>query len=430
MSPSQIATAPKRRSSRVDKAMMLVVQGVAASREPYREEVTTGSISCHGCTYQMRHEVRPGDIVVLNSARSEFPRRALVKWIKKLNTPNNPTYNVGVELEVAGNIWGIASPPADWFPLQSGKLVKPVTRGPELIVRTEPQKAMARSEAATAVPILNKNDVAASLAPWFAGLMSALRNQIQVSVCQIAAETLTNERKRLFDEFRVQIQIEAASTIEQVIGTSKDELARRGLKVLNEGAEAMVLRTVERLQHNLETSRTEATERFVSRLRERVAPVMEEAQTSLQGLVASQTVFKQESQAIHKRVTSQLESEANARLLQTHNQLEKNSTSVVNEANEKLLELSQTFEKIARDNTQAMIASATDDANKNLEQRAAEISTDFTDQLQGSARNFLELVVKSIADFPEKTPDPTTASSATETPTRPPREKVSSIAKP
>ena len=412
MSPNQVANASKRRSSRVDKAIVLVVQGIDAAREPYREEVTTGSISCHGCAYQMRHEVRAGDVVLLNSGQgakghSEFPRRARVKSIQKLNGLNNPRYNVGVELEIAGNIWGIASPPEDWFPQQSGRLLERANNGGEFrpIARTEPQRALARTEGAVPVPILTKNEAAAALAPWFSALMTALSNQIQVSVSQMAASTLANERKRLLDEFRLQIQNEATGTIEHVITTSKDELARRGLKVLNEGAEAIMTGTVARLQRNLEASRTQATERFVSRLREQVAPVVQEAKADLQNLVASQTVFKEESQAIYKRVTTQLEGDANARLLQTHDRLEKNSTSIVNECNEKLLQLSQTVEKTARDNAQTMITSATDDAKKNLEERAAEISSYFTDQLGGNVRNFLETIVESIAEFPKKAPE-------------------------
>ena len=155
---NQVANAPKRRSSRISKAIMLAVQSVDASRAPYREQVTTGSISCHGCTYRMRHEPRPGDIVVLDTGsgstgHSGFPSRARVKSIQRLNTPNDPTYNVGVELEVAGNIWGISSPPADWFPRQSVNLV----------ARTESQRALARTEAATPVPVLKKNEAAAVL---------------------------------------------------------------------------------------------------------------------------------------------------------------------------------------------------------------------------------------------------------------------------
>src|SRR3974390_3321199 len=116
---------------------MLAVQGVDASRAPYREEVTTGTISCHGCTYQMKHQVLPGDIVVLDSGQSakgysEFPSRARVKWIQKLNTPNNQTYNVGVELEIAGNIWGITSPPEDWLPERTAKAIGAANHGREL----------------------------------------------------------------------------------------------------------------------------------------------------------------------------------------------------------------------------------------------------------------------------------------------------------
>ena len=142
---NQVANAPKRRSSRISKAIMLAVQSVDASRAPYREQVTTGSISCHGCTYRMRHEPRPGDIVVLDTGsgstgHSGFPSRARVKSIQRLNTTSAPTYNVGVELEIAGNIWGISSPPADWFPRQSGNLVKSASHGRELelVARTEP----------------------------------------------------------------------------------------------------------------------------------------------------------------------------------------------------------------------------------------------------------------------------------------------------
>jgi len=435
VSSNQVANAPKRRSSRISKPIMLAVQSVDASRAPYREEVTTGSISCHGCTYKMRHEPGPGDIVVLDTGstgHSGFPSRARVKSIQRLNTPNDSTYNVGVELEIAGNIWGISSPPADWFPRQSGNLVESASHGRELrlIAQTEPQLALARTEAATPVPVLKKNEAAAVLSPWFANLMNGLSNQVQIAVSEIAAVTLANERKRLLDEFRFQIQNEATGTIEDVIATSKDELARRALKVLNEGAQAIVKNsqgslvgaierhvenaqqnldtmatgTVERVQRNLETSRTNATERFVLRLREQVAPVMEEARADFQKLVASQTVFKEESLAIYRRVTDQLESDANARLLQTHDQLEKNSTSVVNECNERMLELSQAFEKIARDSAQNMIASATDEGNKNLEERAAEISSHFTDQLEGHVRSYLEFIGESIKEFPKKPP--------------------------
>src|SRR5260370_27665699 len=123
----------------------------------------------------MRHEPPPGDIVVLDTGsgspgHSGFGSRARGKSIQRLNTPNDPTYNVGVEIEIAGNIWRISSPPADWFPRQSGNLVESASHGRELrlIARTEPQRALARTEAATPAPDLKKSEAAAVMSPWFA----------------------------------------------------------------------------------------------------------------------------------------------------------------------------------------------------------------------------------------------------------------------
>ena len=144
--------------------------------------------------------------------------------------------------------------------------------------------------------------------------MAGISNQIQVTVTEIAALTLANERTRLLDEFRAQLLNEAAGTIERVIETSKEEVAQRSLQVLNEAADAtvrtsherligaierdienvtqrmviqgnelnervdsMATRTIEQLQRTLEASRTEEAARFVSRLREQVAPVLEDA---------------------------------------------------------------------------------------------------------------------------------------------------------
>jgi hypothetical protein len=450
MSSNQVSYTQKRRSSRIEKAIPLAVQGVDASRAPFREEVKTVSISCHGCSYQMKHEVLPGAMVVLDMGQgangySEWPARARVKWIQKLSTATDTAYGVAVEFESAGNIWGIASPPGDWLPGRASKVADSPHPGRELrlITRTEPQSVPTRSGGATPVSLPKKSEASASLSPWFSDLMAGISNQIQVTVSEIAAATLANERTRLLDEFRLQIQKEAAGTIERVIETSKDELARRGLKVLNEGAEAtvrtsherlivaieenlenakqrlsiqgnelnqradtMATRTIEQLQRTLETSRTEAAARFVSRLREQVAPVLEDAKTDLQKLVASQTVFKEESQAIYTRVTSELESGVNARLMQAHDELDKRSAAVLTECNEKLLELSQTFENVARDGIQTLIASATDDAKKNLEDTAALISGNFTDSLEGHIRDYLEFIGDSIAEFPKKASTP------------------------
>jgi hypothetical protein len=69
-----------------------------------------------------------------------------------------------------------------------------------------------------------------------------------------------------------------------------------------------------------------------------------------------------------------------------------------------MLELSQAFEKIARVSAQDMIASATDEGKRNLEERAAEITSHFTDQLEGHVRTYLEFIGESIREFPKRPP--------------------------
>jgi len=45
VSSGQVAYAQKRRSTRIDQAVPLAVQGLGAYREPYQEQVSTLSIS-------------------------------------------------------------------------------------------------------------------------------------------------------------------------------------------------------------------------------------------------------------------------------------------------------------------------------------------------------------------------------------------------
>ena len=104
----------KRRSTRIDRALPVKVQGLGSHREPYLEQVSTQSISCHGCSYQTKHEVIQGEVVFLeikptDEGATEASSRARVKWVQRLGTPDRG-FQVAVELENAGNIWGIPSP--------------------------------------------------------------------------------------------------------------------------------------------------------------------------------------------------------------------------------------------------------------------------------------------------------------------------------
>ena len=110
----------KRRSTRISQAVPVTVTGVDALGQPFKERTTTVGVNCHGCKYQSKHYVPKGSVLTLEIPRPESgqpPRnmQGRVIWVQRPRTVRE-LFQIGVEFDIAGNIWGIAFPPDDWFP--------------------------------------------------------------------------------------------------------------------------------------------------------------------------------------------------------------------------------------------------------------------------------------------------------------------------
>src|SRR6266436_5178463 len=108
----------KRRSSRIVQAVPLVVSGVDALGRQFSEHTSTLIINCHGCRYQSKHYVLKNMWVTLEIPHAEAglaPRqvRGRVAWIQRPRTVRQ-LFQVALELELPGNVWGIGFPPEDW----------------------------------------------------------------------------------------------------------------------------------------------------------------------------------------------------------------------------------------------------------------------------------------------------------------------------
>src|SRR6267378_3916624 len=108
----------KRRSTRIVQAVPLVVTGVDALGRPFVERTSSLIINCHGCRYQSKHYVLKNMWVTMEIPHQETgqpPRtvRGRVAWIQRPRTVRQ-LFQVALELEVSGNVWGIAFPPEDW----------------------------------------------------------------------------------------------------------------------------------------------------------------------------------------------------------------------------------------------------------------------------------------------------------------------------
>jgi len=166
----------------------------------------------------------------------------------------------------------------------------------------------------------------------------------------------------------------------------------------------MAASTIERVQRNMETTRTEAVDRFVSRLRDQLAPMLVEAQASLKKLEASETAFKKESKTIYAGLENQLEFRANASLAKTQEELDKNSAAMAAKANETLRNLYQNFEKAARANVESLFASVSSQMTRNLQEKATEVAREFALGLESYTRSYLESIGKTIAEIPQNMP--------------------------
>jgi hypothetical protein len=446
VSSYQAAYAHRRRSTRIDRALPVAVQGVGALREPYQEQVSTLTISCHGCTYQTKHEVLQGEVVYMDvkptsDGSTGSSARGRVKWVHRLAAPDRG-YQVAVELENFGNIWEIPTPPADWFPAKktSASEAPPPVRDLRVVARAEQKMASSSAQDAGQAPAagIEKRPATAPQLASLAQLMAGFGEQIQIMSAEAARNALEKEKNRQMDEFREQLREEATKTVQAVISSSKADISRQALKALLDAHEAgartnharwikkieqdletarqhmlrqikevtgridtMAAATSERVQRNMEITRDDAVNRFVSRLREQVTPLLAEANDALQTLAASEVAFKNETRSFCAGMGNQVSSSASTTVAKAQEEIAQTASLATAKTNETLVQLSQNIQKAAQDNLSSLLASMGSHVTKILEERTAEISREFSKGIESYTRNYLEHIGKSIAEIPQ-----------------------------
>jgi hypothetical protein len=435
MSSHQLTYVQKRRSTRIYNSIPLAIQGSDAFRAPYVEQVCTLTVNCHGCRYRSKFEVIQGDIVYLEVRQSSqggatYSCQAQVKWVQRLMTKDSH-FEIALELEVPGNIWGIISPPDDWFPMQKPEATERgnTQREQPLAARNEQKVAPTLNEEAARLSHLEKDDATAPPSPSLNQLMAGFGEQIQFMISRAATAAFEKERERLMGQICAEQQ-ETTRKLECEISASKDELIRRVLKELDavheadariiyerwneqieqdmknaaqcmvaqaievsQRVEGIMVSAIERQQRNLEASRNEAAGRFLSSLREKLAPLLGDAQVALQDLTASEKRLRDESQAIRDRfdnflqqttqnsvaeaqektlgMLEQFESDVTKRIAESHDSLNEKSVEVIAETTRILRELSRGCEETVQCQLRSLVSSAADDLSKGLKERTA-----------------------------------------------------------
>jgi hypothetical protein len=131
-----------------------------------------------------------------------------------------------------------------------------------------------------------------------------------------------------------------------------------------------------------------------------------EAKESLQKLEASGAAIRKESETIYAGFGQQLEQSAQASLARVQQDLEKNTGEVAARTNETIQKLYQDFEKAAQSGAESLLATSGNQITEILQGKVNEISQSFSSGLENHTRNYLESVSKSIAEIPNKIPNP------------------------
>jgi hypothetical protein len=156
-SPSNERSAENRRTTRVIHAVPVTIRGTDALEQPFEELTSTVTVNCNGCKYESRHYVPKGSKITIEIGGREQglrPRKfaARVVWVQRPRTYRE-IFHIALEFEVPGNVWGIKSPPNDWFlHPDDEELIIPVypeAGEPELL--SVPMPALAQESNASAV---------------------------------------------------------------------------------------------------------------------------------------------------------------------------------------------------------------------------------------------------------------------------------------
>jgi hypothetical protein len=455
MSNSSAAQRPSRRSTRVEQAVPIKVEGVDSFRGPYSEEVSTQTISCHGFKYLSKHQVLTNALVFLKLQDNKKPNspelctRGRVKWVER---PRDPTglFLTAVELESPGNIWGLETPPQDWLPFTGARNLEMDTAKskPFAVPRAETPAATAEEKRAKGI---SSRQVAptppSSAARPMGQLMGDFQQQMEGMLAEAAGSAVRDRAASILVELRATLREEAKSVLAETSASQAGPWIEQSIKQLNkasqesarilyaqwkkkletdvqealerveqrnrkleESSQSLADKAGERIQGVLESSRKEGVSRIVTRLKEQMAPSIDNA------LKVTSDLSKRKDE-LEKALEQSIQKSA-ARIEETFIRFEKQFEMVIRErldtAREELEVQSKEVAQLAFNNLRASGQKHSAEAERlfresfqpivdkslsALKEKAAETSQHFANELAVYSQSHLEFVGGSISEL-------------------------------
>ncbi len=113
-SPSTVsAPANRRRSTRIDFVVPIIISGRNASGQTYREATETTSVSAHGAALKTRNRILIGMQLMVENLWDGIAEKAICVRVIE-SEPGQEQHVIAIQLLHPRNIWGVKDPPADW----------------------------------------------------------------------------------------------------------------------------------------------------------------------------------------------------------------------------------------------------------------------------------------------------------------------------
>ena len=341
-----------RRSTRIEKALPLIVLGQNRMGEPFMERTVSVSLNLHGCRYLSRHDYGVGTWVTLQlvGLNSLEQKPATVRaMVRSVHAPasSRELQQVGVELETAANVWGIAPAPADWTCVQptSTLTARPVA------VLAPAQECATKNAGVVELPVASETKMAA-VATFPSPSPAASRppanklsDAAQPSRAVVTPDRLISALQgRLQQEADKAVQAAAAKQVKEVIReavSSIEDARRSGVREVQElfpkSIEAIKLKLKEESAAEMAAQWKTDMEMYRVQAEEMAQRLEKQAQELRRELATAQEFVVK----ITREIAPQIPAGLKQALIQATSDFENTTTVVVDRRCERLLENAQ-----------------------------------------------------------------------------------------
>ena len=256
--PLHDSGAGRRRSTRVEFVVPVILAGRDATGQSFREETETSTVNLHGAKLRTRYQVLVGMQVGIENPRYGMAEKAICVQVYE-SPPGQGAHDIAIQLLKAKNLWGLENPPADWQTVEEELGGQP--------------PAPPRAPAVVKIP--------AHAAPPFASVAESSPGPAAQPSLELQFAEMERRSAELMESILQILRRQAAGIISGAVG----ELERQ-LKTLVAGAETQLTQRAEKAYADLESSVGGLRADLAVQLRARTEQIVDSAEEALRSRVA------------------------------------------------------------------------------------------------------------------------------------------------